>query len=215
MKRKVSTTSKSLLVMLGFVLAFSSCKKDETDAELTMDKTSVEIYAGETATVIIQTGNGGYTVSSSSEATATASVSDAAITITGVAKGLSTVTVTDQGGKTATISVTVNSATIDATTARFKWDNTIFLNTTNGWGTTILSNRVAITNLTDKKQFVLLWTGGYTMGEKTEAKLRIVANGQETTEVALTDLEIQKAENGLYSLIFSNATKSGELVFNK
>ena len=217
MKKLLSITTISLMLLLGFVLVFSSCKDDDDklDAELTLDKSSVEVYAGENATVTIKTGNGGYMVSSSSESVATAAVSDQSVTISGVAKGSATVTVKDQADKTATVSVTIETAIIDATTARFKWENTIALETTNNWGTTILSDRVAVTNLSDKKQYVLSWTGGYTVGEKTGGKLRMLESGTETQEITLTNLEVQKAENNLYSLVFSDGTKNGELVFTK
>jgi len=216
MKKLLHINLNTLMWILSLVLIFTSCKDDEEIIpDLTLDKSSVEVYAGENATVTIETGNGGYTVSSSSATFATAAVSGTTVTITGVAKGGAIITVKDQSGKTATVSVTVSSAIIDATTLRFKWTNTIELGKTNGWGTTILSDRVAVTNLTDKKQFVLLWTGGYTVGEKSGAKLRIVENGQQTQEVTLTALEVQKAESNRYSIIFTDGTKNGELVFTK
>ncbi|MGV8092088.1 MAG: hypothetical protein AB2L24_09525 [Mangrovibacterium sp.] len=217
MKKLLHINLKTILSLLFFTFILASCKDDEEIIpDLTLDKTSVEITVDEQGTVKIETGNGGYTVSSSSATIATAAISGTTITITGVAKGGATITVKDQSGKTATIAVTVNTAIIDATTPRFKWTNTIELEKTNGWGTTILTDRVAVTNLTDKKQFVLLWTGGFTAGEKTGAKLRIVESGNTTTEeVTLTALEVQKVDNNRYSIVFSKDTQKGELVFTK
>ncbi|MGV8094898.1 MAG: hypothetical protein AB2L24_23850 [Mangrovibacterium sp.] len=216
MKKSLHINLNTIVWMLSLALILGSCKDDEEIIpDLTLDKSSVEVYIGENATVTIKTGNGGYIVSSSSATIATADLSGTTVTITGVAKGETTVTVKDQSGKTATIAVTVNTAIIDATTARFKWDSTIELEKANNWGTAILADRVAVTNLTDKKQFVLLWTGGFTVGEKTGAKLRVVESGKTTEEVTLTALEVQTAENNRYSIVFNKDTQKGELVFTK
>lgn len=215
MKKRMHINLKTIVMMLGLVFVLASCEKEDEVSDLKLDKTSVEVFTDENITVKIENGNGGYTVLSSADAIATATVSEQTITIAGKDKGSATVTVKDNEGKTVTVTVTVKAAIIDTTTLRFKWTNTIELGKTNGWGTTILSDRVAVTNLTDKKQFVLLWTGGYTVGEKSGAKLRIVENGQQTQEVALTALEVQKAENNLYSIIFNKDVQKGELIFTK
>lgn len=217
MKKLLHINLNTIVWMLSLVLIVASCNDDDDELapDLKLEKTSVEVYAGENATVTIETGNGGYTVSSSSAMVATAEVSGTTVTITGVAKGSATITVTDQSGRTATVTATVNTAIIDATTARFKWDSTIELEKVNNWGTSILTDRVAVTNLTDKKQFVLLWTGGFTVGEKTGAKLRVVESGKTTEEVTLTALEVQTAESNRYSIVFSKDTQKGELVFTK
>lgn len=202
-------------MILGFVFLLSSCDEKDPELALTIDKTEVNMFAGEQATLQISSGNGDYNVSSSSEATATATVSGQTITITGKAKGATTVTVTDKAGKTATVSVTVKSAIIDATTPRFKWTNTVELEVSNGWGTSILSDRIAITNLAEKKQYVLIWSGGYAVGDKTEATLRIAESGKTTEKVTLTTLEVQKAEDNLYTIVFSKDAQKGELVIVK
>ncbi|WP_257668713.1 Ig-like domain-containing protein [Parapedobacter tibetensis] len=213
---KTSTIKQTALTLvLGLVFLFSSCKKDNPEMNLTLDRTTIEVFADEQATVQITSGNNNYSVSSSSEATAMATVSEQTVTISGKAKGTATVTVKDGSGKTAIVSVTVKSAIIDATTPRFKWTNTIELDEANGWSTAILADRVAITSFAEKKQFVLVWNGGYTVGDKTDAKLRIVESGKTTEEIALTALEVQKVENNLYSIGFHKDGQKGELVFVK
>lgn len=213
--KNLSIYKAAFTLVLGFVFLLSSCDDNDPEIDLTLDKTEVNVFSDEQVTVQISRGNGDYSVSSSSEATATAAVSGQTITITGKVKGAATVTVTDRAGKTALVSVTVKSAIVDATTPRFKWESTTELEQANGWGTTILSDRIAITNLIGKKQYVLVWSGGYGVGDKTDAKLRIVESGKTTEEVALTALEVQKAEDDLYSIIFNKDAQKGELVVVK
>lgn len=213
----MKTTIKSTAVILiTFIALFTSCKKDKDFvADLTLEKTAVEVFVNETVEVKISSGNNGYSVGSSAEAIATAEISGETVKISGKAKGTTTVTVKDGSGKTAVINVTVKNAIVDATTARFKWTNTVELETTNGWASGLLTDRISVTNLLDKKQFVLIWTGGYAVGDKSNAKLRIVERGKETQEIALTNLEIQSAENDLYSITFGNADQQGEAVVRK
>lgn len=205
----------ALMIILGYLLIFSACKKDDPIINLSVDKTETEVFSGESVLINITSGSGNYSVNSSSDAVARADVAGQSIRIIGASKGAATITVKDGAGKTATISVSVKSAIIDASTPRFKWENTVELDVSNGWATTVLSNRVAITNLADKKQYVLMWTGDYTVGDKTEAKLRILESGKDARELTLTTLEVQRAENNLYSIIFSSEGQNGELVFKK
>jgi hypothetical protein len=211
----INASLKSIGIVLGFIAFFSACKKDEIKPALTLEKTSIEVFAGEEVTVQIQAGNGGYGVSSSSGAIAEVSVTDQTVIISGKAKGETTVTVKDQEGKTSSLKVIVRSAILDGSIPRFKWTNTIELEKPNGWSTTVLADRLSITNLSEKKQFTVLWNGGYGVGDKTEAKLRIVESGKTTEEIALTSLEVQKAENNSYSIIFSKESRQGILVFAK
>lgn len=120
MKKLLPIVLKTILLLSLCTFFLTSCEKDEIINELTLDKLSMEVGESEKVTVKIETGNGDYTVSSSSATVATAEVSAGTVTITGVDKGGATITVRDQSGKTAAVSVTVNSAIIDATTARFK-----------------------------------------------------------------------------------------------
>lgn len=206
---------KTATIILSCVLVFISCKKDEEPVELILNESSVELYAGNNGEVTIETGNGGYAAFSSDESVATIAVSSSTITITAVSKGSATITVIDQEEKSETISITVKSTLIDSSTDRFKWDGTtINLNTANNWGHAILSDRVAITNISETKQYVLAWTGGFTEGDKTSATLKIAISGETTEEITLTNLEIQSvSDKGVYSVIFSSSTTSGELAF--
>lgn len=216
--KKINYISKTVFtIMLGSLLFLSSCKDDDESAmDLILEKTTTEVFVDEAVTVPITSGNGDYKASASPETVAKAEISGNSVRISGISKGEATVTVTDGSGKTAAIKVTVNSAIIDATTPRFRWTNTIPLEITNGWATTVEADAVAITNLTDKKQFILSWTGGYAKGDKTGGKLEIVdMKGQDSKVEELTAFEIQAASDGKYSIAFGNASQKGELVFTK
>lgn len=215
MIQKLTIKFKAVALVMILLVALSSCKKDKHQTDLTLDKNTVELFAGDKLPVNIASGNGDYSVSSSSDGIATARLAGQTINIDAKTRGTATITVRDGAGRTATITVNVKSAIIDATTPRFKWTNTIELNKPNGWATAMMSGKVAMTNIGEKKQYVLIWTGDYTLGDKTAAKLRIVESGKTTEEIALTGLEVQKAENNLYSIIFSKDAQKGELVIAK
>ena len=75
---------------------------------LTISNHTVEVTAGESATVQIISGSGNYSVVSSNPSVATATVSNGIVTVISVAGGTATITVTDtQSGQSATIEVTV------------------------------------------------------------------------------------------------------------
>lgn len=207
----------SVILMACATFFLASCGEDEDPIKnLTTEATTTEVTVGNTVTIKITSGNGAYTVTSSTAAVAIAAVSGETITITGVAKGSATITLTDSKEKTVTISVTVNSAVISTTTARFKWNTTtVELDKTNNWSTTLLTDRVAVSNVTDKKQYVLVWTGGFTTGAKTNASLRIVEENKTTEVITLTNLEIQASTSSLYSVVFNTAAQSGELVLTR
>ena len=217
MKKTVRTTAKITAWILGFALVLTACKKDEVTVDLKLDKSSVEVYTdGIAVTVKIESGNGGYVVKSSAEQIATASVSGQTVTVTGKAIGEATITITDGAEKNATVKVTVKQAIIDTATPRFKWDNNVIeLGKTNNWGYTVLKDRVAVTNLTENKQYILSWKDGYSAGEKTEAKLRTVEKDKDTQETSLTSLEVQQAADNRYSVVFSKDDQKGELVFTR
>lgn len=104
--------NKKLLCLLMFVfslgLTFTACSSDDDDpVNLSLEKSEVNVDQGATVTVKITQGNGDYKVNSASETTATASVSGDVITVSGVAAGETTITVTDKDKKTATLKVTV------------------------------------------------------------------------------------------------------------
>ena len=105
-------TFKLLTAGLAIItLLFTSCKKEEETqdetANLTLAKTSLTLKVGEYEKVAIKTGNGTYTATSSDITKATVSLVNNELTITALAEGLATVTVSDAKNHTADISVKV------------------------------------------------------------------------------------------------------------
>ena len=105
-------TFKLLTAGLAIItLLFTSCKKEEETqdetANLTLAKTSLTLKVGEYEKVAIKTGNGTYTATSSDITKATVSLVNNELTITALAEGLATVTVSDAKNRTADISVKV------------------------------------------------------------------------------------------------------------
>lgn len=96
-----------VIVLLSTVITFSACSDDDDD--LTLDNTEVSVIQGETATVSIKSGNGGYEVTPADATIATATVSGNEITVTGVKSGETTLTLTDKEKKSAVIKVKVTS----------------------------------------------------------------------------------------------------------
>ena len=80
-------------------------------APITLSQNNVTVTQGNTATVTVSGGTAPYNVSSSDKNIATVDVSDDTITITGVAEGTATITVTDSSdpAQTAEIQVTVKA----------------------------------------------------------------------------------------------------------
>ncbi|MGV8136020.1 MAG: hypothetical protein AB2L20_12460 [Mangrovibacterium sp.] len=216
-KRNIPTIVKIAVWILGLALVLGACKKDEDEVDLRLDKSTLEVYTdGIAGTVKIESGNGGYVAKSSADQIATASVSGQTVTITGKTKGEATITITDSAGKTAAVKVNVKQVIIDTVIPRFKWGNTVIeLEKTNSWGYAVLADCVAVTNLAEKKQYILSWKGGYSVGEKTEAKLRTIEKDKESIEIVLTSMEIQQAESTRYSIVFDKNEEKGELVFTK
>ncbi len=76
--------------------------------QLELETESVSVAAGATETVEITDGNGGYTAEvTEGEDYASVSVSGTVITVTGIAEGSATISVTDKKGETADLAVTV------------------------------------------------------------------------------------------------------------
>jgi hypothetical protein len=217
MKKLLHINLKTIVLALSCVFVLTSCEDDEDEIfDLKLEKTTIEVTEGDNATVKIESGNGGYTVSSSSAATATAAVSGEAITVTGVKAGQATITLKDKAGKSASLAVTVKSAYTIPSATQFVWDGTkIELDKVNNWSTTILFDRYAVTSIADKKQYVIAWSGGLTVGDKTAATLKIAADGQQTQTVSLTKLTVVQAESNSYYVVFNKDTQKGELYFSK
>ena len=197
----------NLLIVVSCVLAMGSCKKDEVQVDLALDKTTIELVVGASGTVKIATGNGGYVVTNSSAATATATLLESTINIIGVKEGTATLTVKDQTGRTVTVVITVNPAAPE-----FVWNDTkILLDQANNWGLTVLSNRIAVTNVASKAQYMLSWTGDMTVGDKTGGKLQIVGS----PDITLTSLKVVQAASTGYYLTFEGDSKKGLVYFTK
>ncbi len=205
----------NFLFIASCVFVLASCSEDDepTLAELKLDKTSIEVVEEATVTITIQTGNGGYTATPASTSVATASVSGTTITVTGVTEGSTTIAIVDEKGKTASVTVSVVSKYTVPTSAQFVWDGAkTDFETTNNWGLAIYTNRLAITNLIDKKQYILSWTGDLSKGDKTGGKLQVVGSGDPIT---LTIFRVVKSESNTYYIAFQNNSKTGNIYFSK
>ena len=71
-------------------------------------------------------------------------------------------------------------------TPHFTWDIAIELEQPNNWCMTLATEKVAITNLTEGKQYILTWKGGLSTGRKTGGVLKTVIRGEQTKN---TDLD--------------------------
>jgi hypothetical protein len=181
-------------------------------AELKLDKTTIEVVEDATVTVTVETGNEGYTATPASSEIITVSVSGSTITVKGVKEGETNIAVRDSKGKTASIKVSVVSKHMIPTAAQFVWDGAkTDLSIANNWGLAIYTNRLAVTNIPNKKQYILSWTGDLTKGDKTGGKLQTI--GGET--VNLSSFEVVKAESNTYYIAFEGGSKSGNIYFTK
>jgi len=80
----------------------------DQEQELVIKTSSTTMFFGESKTLEVYTGNGGYSITSSDESVATAKISeDGKIDITSIAPGTTTLSVKDKHNKTADISVKV------------------------------------------------------------------------------------------------------------
>ncbi len=101
-------------------------------------------------------------------------------------------------------------------TPAFVWeDASILLDIDNGWGFTRYKNRVAITNMEKKSQYLLTWDGDMTDGTKPDATLRVAKNGEITQVLALDELSIEEIDGSYCRISFGQGTKTGTLIFSK
>jgi len=113
---KNSSLKSLALVASAAMLVFVSCSKPEPkteepkdeSVEIELDKSSVEMAVGATATLNVKKGNGDYSVNVSKENIASAVLSGTKITITGIAAGETDATVSDKAGKSASFSIKVS-----------------------------------------------------------------------------------------------------------
>jgi hypothetical protein len=118
---------------------------DVTVSGLTFDKTSIIVQPAGSVTITILTGTPAYTVVSSDDTIATALVASDKITITGVATGSATITVSDSSSVSAVISVQVGpSFTLNPTSVAISINETTNSIISGSSGYTVSSSDTAI-----------------------------------------------------------------------
>lgn len=215
---------KLIYNILGFclILIFTACETEEfvrptMDLELVSNEVYLNLISTElaSATVSIRNGNSGYTVESSDENIASASNEGpgTVIEIVGKNKGTAVITVTDALGKTATIDVVVSVLT--PTTPTFTWQGqNVRFDRVGGAGLTVMPGVVVLTDITSANiQYIMTWTGGFSEGEKTNAKIRIIDGITETEETDLSTFKVLRADNNSNYIVFSDGTNGGQLYF--
>lgn len=75
--------------------------------QLSVDKTSLSVGVGKTSVVTIKDGTAPYTATVKDTKIAKAELKDKKLTVQGVAKGSTTITIADKGGKSASVAVAV------------------------------------------------------------------------------------------------------------
>jgi hypothetical protein len=80
---------------------------------------------------------------------------------------------------------------------------------------TLATEKVAITNLTEGKQYILTWKGGLSTGRKTGGVLKTVIRGEQTKNTDLDLLEIKESGNSTYEIFLRGGGRKGEIVFTK
>lgn len=129
-----------------------SCNKDNTTPgggdpgtgetqTLTLSQSSIDVKAGESATVEITSGNGGYTVKTADAETATASVEGTTIIVNGIKAGSTMITVMDAAKQAKPLQVKVTKSGSSAIHTDVLYDIEIFDSETgatygNGWSAT-------------------------------------------------------------------------------
>lgn len=215
---------KLIYNILGFclILIFTACETEEfvrptLDLELVSNEVYLNLVSTELASakVSIRNGNSGYTVESSDEniATATNEGPGTTIEITGKNEGAVVITVTDALGKTAIIDVVVSVLT--PTTPTFTWKGqSVRFDRAGGAGLTVMPGVVVLTDITSANiQYIMTWTGGFSEGEKTNAKIRIIDGITETEETDLSTFKVLRADNNSNYIVFSDGTNGGQLYF--
>lgn len=110
MKSFFSTVVTAALCLGSF--AFVSCDKNsnKTPDHLTFSVTKAEVEVGKTVEVTVKNGKQPFTVKSSGEKVATVKVEKEKITVTGVAAGTATISVTDNAKAIGSFTVEVKAA---------------------------------------------------------------------------------------------------------
>ena len=204
---------KFLLVATLLTGLVWSCKKDVNDplSILQIDNTDVRITSiNSTVTLTIMSGNGGYSVSSDDETIVSASIAESSIILTGVGEGSTRVYVTDSERRSVAIEVTVAFTLTDTET--FVWNGAVTeFAKPEGYGISILASSIALTDIVseEKKQIILSWNGGFTVGDKSGGSITVLtAEGSETTPLTIVKV-IRSDASGTY-IFFGDETRSGE-----
>lgn len=217
MKQFVNTYIISFVLILAQLSFFSSCKDEETVADLKLDRTAIQIKEGSEGILKIESGSGGYQFSFSEEGYATAKYRGDLIYIQGVKYGKVVLTVTDLEGHSVSLDVVVVSSVLSTDNQRFVWGNMIELDKANNWSLFVDANSVSITNVLEGKQYVLSCDGDLSVGVKENATLEILSSktDAEPEIVQLAGMEVLQIKDGLCSIVFSTAEQTGEIVFRK
>ena len=202
MKQFINIYIISFVLILSQLSLFSSCKDEDTVAELKLDRTAIQIKEGSEGILKIESGSGGY---------------QNLIYIQGVKYGKVVLNVTDLEGHSVSLDVVVVSSVLSTDNQRFVWGNMIELNKANNWSLFTDVNSVAITNVMEGRQYVLSCDGDLSVGVKSNATLEILSSktGAEPEIVQLAGMEVLQIKDGLCSIVFSTADRMGELVFQK
>lgn len=213
MKQTIDIRFIMFLLLSGTMLF--SCKKEKAVPlqALELDKNNIEILEGYSSTVEITSGNGNYTVLEA--ALVDVEISGNTITFTATENyGEERLFIIDGTGRKAALDVKVIPSVLNADDPRFYWDSMIELEQANEWSTTVLENKVAMTNIAEKKQLVLSWNGEFAVGLKPRATLRIIGedNKQDIPLTKLEILAIDRSKN-LCTMVFYKEKQKGELVF--
>ena len=107
MKQFINIYIISFVLILSQLSLFSSCKDEDTVAELKLDRTAIQIKEGSEGILKIESGSGGYQFSFSEEGYATAKYRENLIYIQGVKYGKVVLNVTDLEGHSVSLDVVV------------------------------------------------------------------------------------------------------------
>lgn len=97
----------------------------------------------------------------------------------------------------------------------FTWDTTVELEQPNNWCMTLSTEKIAITNIAEGRQYILTWKGGLTAGQKTDGILKTVVRGEQTRSTDLDLLEIKDSGSNTYELFLRGGGRKGEIVITK
>jgi hypothetical protein len=103
-------------------LCFVSCDKDDDNNKLTLSKKQTEVYVEKSDKISVSGGTEPYKAVSADTKIATVSMTKSEITVTGVKKGNTEITVTDKNGTKATFPVTVADDPTKDNRTRFTWN---------------------------------------------------------------------------------------------